>query len=451
MEYIYMNGELYHFGLKGMKWGQRRWQNEDGTFNDAGKARYFGSKSSHRPPSVIALSKDPDVQKRKADVKQAKQDLKTAKKTYNKATAGGMLYNEGALKDYTKALNKVGFAKQDLKDTKAKKRMDADTREKSNRRLKLEEEYRSKGMTKDEAELAAYKRERTEKALKIAAGVAVGAALAYGANKYIENNVDRVINTDVTLKRVATSDTSSVQDAFYATFGNKKLDNAKYAGLYAKQLKKGQYGLPADHVYEKTIGIKDSIKMASQKSAKNTLQSLMDNDPDFRKAFSQEFRFNPGFQKAIQSGKIDKGLYEYFNQELGGSAKNSDVAKRYYDALSQKGYNAIMDINDKKFSGFGTNTPVIVFNASNKVSVDNVRELGNSEINRKNAIAMVDVVAKAMAPQLAVYGGLSAAAIGATKASANKKEQKIVADYKKEHPNTNLSYKEIVRNYYNNQ
>ena len=33
--------ELYHYGIKGQKWGLRRFQNADGTFNEAGKARYF--------------------------------------------------------------------------------------------------------------------------------------------------------------------------------------------------------------------------------------------------------------------------------------------------------------------------------------------------------------------------------------------------------------------------
>lgn len=34
---------LAHYGTKGQKWGERHWQNADGTFNEAGKERYFGS------------------------------------------------------------------------------------------------------------------------------------------------------------------------------------------------------------------------------------------------------------------------------------------------------------------------------------------------------------------------------------------------------------------------
>ena len=34
-----MKYELYHYGVKGMRWGVRRWQNKDGSLTSAGKAR----------------------------------------------------------------------------------------------------------------------------------------------------------------------------------------------------------------------------------------------------------------------------------------------------------------------------------------------------------------------------------------------------------------------------
>lgn len=38
--------ELAHYGTKGQRWGTRHWQNYDGTFNQAGKERYFGTGKS---------------------------------------------------------------------------------------------------------------------------------------------------------------------------------------------------------------------------------------------------------------------------------------------------------------------------------------------------------------------------------------------------------------------
>ena len=36
----YDRNHLEHFGIPGMKWGQRRFQNEDGSYTEAGKRRY---------------------------------------------------------------------------------------------------------------------------------------------------------------------------------------------------------------------------------------------------------------------------------------------------------------------------------------------------------------------------------------------------------------------------
>lgn len=53
--YIILNNELYHHGIKGQRWGVRRFQNADGTRTTAGKRR----RSKEEPD--LTKTKDPKV------------------------------------------------------------------------------------------------------------------------------------------------------------------------------------------------------------------------------------------------------------------------------------------------------------------------------------------------------------------------------------------------------
>ena len=42
---LYESPYLVHYGVQGQKWGVRRYQNEDGTLTEEGKARYGNSQT----------------------------------------------------------------------------------------------------------------------------------------------------------------------------------------------------------------------------------------------------------------------------------------------------------------------------------------------------------------------------------------------------------------------
>lgn len=114
---------LQHFGILGMKWGVRRYQNEDGTLTEEGKARY---------------GKDSDSESKK----------------WNKKDA------------------------ETLSDEELRRR---------NNRLNMEQQYRNLTTTQAERDRAQMMNEIKKDIIKKALIIPVGAVLAYAGTKFVKN------------------------------------------------------------------------------------------------------------------------------------------------------------------------------------------------------------------------------------------------------------------------
>jgi hypothetical protein len=56
--YYITSNELYHFGILGMHWGVRRYQNKDGSLTEEGKKRYYNSDGSFTKAGQKEFNKD---------------------------------------------------------------------------------------------------------------------------------------------------------------------------------------------------------------------------------------------------------------------------------------------------------------------------------------------------------------------------------------------------------
>lgn len=344
--------ELYHHGIKGMRWGIRRFQNKDGSLTPTGKKRYDDS-----TPKQI---------------------------------------------------------------------------KKNNHRLKLEDKYRQKGASQKEAEALAEKRIRGEKYVAAAAGVTLAACAAYYAHKRYA--VDKVISSDTEFHRIMKLNSDDVIREGPQYMAYKKGDRTKYKGILAKTFEaQKSYGIHDKEIVDVSVKAKQDIKIASPKRAKDTFERLYRENDDFREAVSRSnVEMAKNYKEAGINNKITKiyrnvnnkgslskndirgKAYDAFNVGLVNDSESGKKAARiFYDDLKKQGVNAVQDINDKKYSGYGSKNPIITFGGS----YDYSRKVMDSETIQKNYNkAMNDRVVESLAKEGAAYCGIMLAGPIANKA-----------------------------------
>lgn len=167
---------------------------------------------------------------------------------------------------------------------------------KSKRQQDLEKKYLKQGFTKDEAEIKAYNRAKTETILKVAGGIALASAAAYVAYKHYDKVTDRVFEKGSKIGRLTNDGSEPTNRAFYG-FVNKH-DKDRYEGLYGKTL--GANGT----VYRKAMRAAGDINVASPESARKVLKNMFDTDKIDVEGFTKLGNDHIDSMFAKEQGKI---------------------------------------------------------------------------------------------------------------------------------------------------
>lgn len=399
-----MDDELYHFGVKGMKWGVRRYQNEDGSLTSLGKKR----------DKMLS-------------------DRKTAKKH---STTSNMV--------------KAEYSRREFEDAKTRLKLE-NQKKKSKRQQDLEKKYIDQGFAKDEAEIKAYNRAKTETILKVAGGIALASAAAYVAYKHYDKVTDRVFEKGSEIGRLTNNGSEPTNRAFYG-FVNKH-DKDRYEGLYGKTL--GANG----PVYRKAMRAAGDINVASPESARKVLKNMFDTDKQSFDVFKKNIdamasavppttkqgKLRRKAKQELDSGKIGDNTYKAFNTTLVLHTKEQQpINDKFYSAMKKAGYGAIRDVNDKENSGYFAKNPLIVFD-TDKINVEGFTKLGNDHIDSMFAKEQGKIAAHTLANQYGPIGAAFATSIGAMKLVKRSNETKFVENYRKRHPESTLSNNEILK------
>lgn len=365
---------LAHFGILGMKWGVRRYQNADGTYTAAGRNRYFGGGSSK--------------------------------------TSGG---SGGTTSRNSKATKQSDAYLMDVAKAKKEGKSDAEAQAIAERNRKI----------------------RKALAITAGVAVAAAVAYA-GTKYYKNNIADVIVGTaSEPLKRIQTFDgIHNADGAIYAANAKDNVRYIDWWGRQQdtrlRQLKKFAqlHGVNKDiltqDVYNMNLVFNDGkgVKVASTPHAKKIFNKLMKNDPQFKA------QVNTLLKNGTNIPGVDD-TYEAFNVNLYGKNKNSEVAKKFYKALKDAGYGGVKDVNDNKYSGYRTKSAAILFDGKYDWSARKLNPFDYAYAARDNEKLEDELfnedARKETAKIMAVYAGMFGGAAAVNKAVSSTKANRALS------------------------
>ena len=218
---------------------------------------------------------------------------------------------------------------------------------KSSHRLKLEDKYKQKGLSSNEAEKKASDRIRVEKILAVTAGVTLAAAaVTIAHNEYAKNWTKTALDEGRILQRMTEDSSGGFSSKTFVSFTPK--DNAHYAAfkgytpdskIYQVSLKSvNKITAPSNHTVNKlwAEAIKENaMQIKSNNNLNQFSNTLFSKDPEIRRA------------------------------SIGVVSRDSPLWKSFSNKLQAAGYNAVIDYTD---AGGGADKPLILLNAISDVA-----------------------------------------------------------------------------------
>lgn len=346
----YGDYDIYHHGIKGQKWGIK-----NGPPYPLGEDNH--SREEKKANWKISLGKGETVTKRKI----------------KKSDAPRIILNK-------------------------------DDKKKRTHREKLIQKYVDAGYSYSNAEKRAYDRIKIEKAVAVTATITIGSALAVSIYRHYRNDIDKTLKIGTKIQNMTNDPDFKDFNALYGAYN--EFDKNKYMGIYGNFLgnKAKKAGLENPRVYSRTLKTTKDIKVASDITGRKTLQEILDRNPSLYNKYADYLeevatsmtRRLDGRGRGIlrtgannlRKGIVDKKAYDGFNIALTNhTAKDFDKYQRsFYEALKRKGYSAVGDVNDRKYTGFYTKAPTIVFDFEDIVT-ESIKEVDKLELLSSQAKA----------------------------------------------------------------
>lgn len=274
-----------------------------------------------------------------------------------------------------------------------------------------------------------------------AAGITIGAYATYKiASKIGEEYFDKNIRAGTVFQTLVGSDPDKHPgQRIYAAY--KKGDKGKYIGLYGRHLRMMKGEVTA--VLNKAA---TNIKIPSERNAKKIFEQLTaSNDGQELRQMVDKMagvfytqpalprKMRDEMTKAETTGKLSDEAFKKYGQQIfniGLVAHDNAIPgveamqQKYYKLLKDAGYNAIGDLNDKRYSGYNAKAPAIIFDMGS-VTREAVNKVTDLKIQQEENKLMQQMILGASAT--AAVGIASSAAVNEltnpTVASAPKQQK----------------------------